>query len=81
MGDTEEGDVGSGMFRRLLGSNFADVVTFVNALLIINPADVLFAEFVSWFVLLSACPFPAVSRISSWLKLALVLLMLIRFKS
>jgi hypothetical protein len=80
MGDTEGGDVGNDMFKRLLGSNFADV-TFVNALLIITPADVLLAEFISWFLLLFVWPLPGASRISSWRKLDLVLLMLIRFKS
>jgi hypothetical protein len=50
MGETEEGDVGNGMFKRLLGSNFADV-TFVNALRIITPVDVLIAVFTSWFLL------------------------------
>jgi hypothetical protein len=61
MGETEEGDVGNGMFKRLLGSNFADV-TFVNALRIITPVDVLIAVFTSWFLL----PLPGVSRTSSW---------------
>jgi len=64
MDDTEEGDVGSGMFKRLLGSNFVDVVTLVNALLTITPV-VLHVEFTSWLLLLFVCSVQDFSKISS----------------
>lgn len=65
MDETEEGDVGSGMFKRLLGSNFDEVVTLVNALLTITPVAVLHMEFNSWFLLLFVCSVPDFSKISS----------------
>lgn len=65
MDDTEEGDVGSGMFKRLLGSNFVEVVTLVNALLTITPAVVLHVEFKSWLLLLFVCCVQDFSKISS----------------
>jgi hypothetical protein len=66
MEDTDDGDVGNGTFKRLLGSNFVDeVVTLVKALLIIAPVDVSLAEFTSWFLSLSVWPLPDVSKTSS----------------
>jgi len=65
MDDTEEGDVGSGMFKRLLGSNFVEVVTFVKALLTITPVVVLHVEFTSWLLLLFVCSVQDFSKISS----------------
>jgi len=65
MDDTEEGDVGSGMFKRLLGSNFVEVVTLVNALLTITPVVELHVEFTSWLLLLFVCSVQDFSKISS----------------
>jgi hypothetical protein len=65
MDDTEEGDVGNGMFKRLLGSNFVEVVTFVNALLTVIPVVALHVEFTSWLLLLFVCSVPDFSKISS----------------
>ena len=65
MDDTEEGDVGSGMFKRLLGSNFVEVVTLVKALLTITPVVVLHVEFTSWLLLLFDCSVQDFSKISS----------------
>lgn len=65
MDDTEEGDVGNGMFKRLLGSNFVEVVTLVNALLTITPVVVLHVEFTSWVLLLFVCSVQDFSKISS----------------
>jgi hypothetical protein len=64
MDDTEEGDVGSGMFKRLVGSNFVEVVTLVNALLTVTPV-VLHVEFTSWVLLLFVCSVQDFSKISS----------------
>jgi hypothetical protein len=64
--DIDEGDVGIGTFKRLLGSNFVDeVVTLVKALLIITPVDVLLAELTSWFLSSSVWPLQDVSKTSS----------------
>jgi hypothetical protein len=64
--DIDEGEVGNGTFRRLLGSNFVEeVVTLVKALLIITPVDVLLDEFTSWFLSLSVWPLQDASKISS----------------
>jgi len=65
MDDTEEGDVGSGMFKRLLGSNFVEVVTLVKALLTITPVVVLHVGFTSWLLLLFVCSVQDFSKISS----------------
>jgi hypothetical protein len=65
MDDTEEGDVGNGMFKTLLGSNFVEAVTLVNALLIITPVDVLDGELTSWLLLLLVSSLPDFSKMSS----------------